>query len=60
MAVEYELAAVFAVALARDAGLSSLMEQKGQMAMIKARNLDAQQQTTRKLLTTRFVSQRRS
>jgi hypothetical protein len=36
------------------------MEQKGQMAMIKARNLDAQQQTTRKLLTTRFVSQRRS
>jgi|TARA_R110002050_G_scaffold169757_2_gene301577 hypothetical protein len=60
MAVEYELAAVFAVALARDASLSSLMEQKGQMAMIKARNLDAQQQTTRKLLTTRFVSQRRS
>jgi hypothetical protein len=60
LAVEYALASVFAVALIRDASLSQLMEQKGLMAMAKARGLDSQQQTNRTLNTSRFVTQRRS
>jgi len=60
IAVEYALASVFAVALARDASLSQLMEQKGLMAMAKARGLDSQQQTNRTLNTSRFITQRRS
>ena len=59
IAVEYALASVFAVALARDASLSQLMEQKGLMAMAKARGLDSQQQTNRTLNTSRFITQRR-
>jgi hypothetical protein len=60
LAVEYALASVFAVALARDATLSQLMEEKGLMAMAKARGLDSQQQTNRTLNTSRFITQRRS
>ena len=60
VAVQYELAAVFAVGLARDQGLAGLMAQQAQIFMIKARNLDSQQQTTRKLNTSRFISNRRT
>jgi len=60
LAVEYALASVFALALARDATLSQLMEEKGLMAMAKARGLDSQQQTNRTLNTSRFITQRRS
>jgi hypothetical protein len=60
VAVQYELAAVFAVGLARDQALAGLMAQQAQIFMIKARNLDAQQQTTRKLNTSRFISNRRT
>lgn len=60
VAVQYELASVFAVSLARDAGLAKLMSDQAQLAMMKARTLDAQQQTTRKLNTSRFITQRRS
>lgn len=49
VAVQYELASVFAIGLARDQGLASLMQQQAQVSMIKARNLDSQQQTTRRL-----------
>jgi hypothetical protein len=60
IAVEYAMAAVFAVSIARDASLAGLMEQKAQLYMIQARRLDSQQQTNRKLNTSRFIAQRRS
>jgi hypothetical protein len=60
IAVQYELASVFAVALARDSTLAQLMSQQAQIAMAKARTLDSQQQTTRKLSTSRFIAERRS
>lgn len=60
IAVQYEMAAVFASSLARDASLASAMQQQAQISIMKARSLDAQQQTTRRLNTSRFIAQRRS
>lgn len=60
IAVQYEMAAVFASSLARDPSLASTMQQQAQISMMKARSLDAQQQTTRRLNTSRFIAQRRS
>ncbi len=60
IAVEFAMAAVLAVSVARDASLGSLMEQKAATYMMQARRLDSQQQTTRKLNTSRFIAQRRS
>ena len=60
IAVEYELASVFAVSLARDQSLAQLMSQQAATSMMRARNLDAQQQTTRKLSTSRFITNRRT
>ena len=60
IAVEYELASVFAVSLARDQSLAQLMTQQAATSMMRARNLDAQQQTTRKLSTSRFIANRRT
>ena len=60
IAVEYALATIFASSIARDANLANIMENQAQRAMAKARNLDAQQQTTRKLTTSRFIAKRRS
>lgn len=60
IAVEYSLAMLFATAIARDSALASLMERQAQVSMAKARGLDAQQQTTRKLSTQRFITNRRS
>lgn len=60
IAVEYALATLFATSIARDANLASLMKQAANEAMAKARSLDAQQQTTRKLVTSRFITDRRS
>lgn len=60
VAVEYELATVFSVSLARDQQLATLMGQQAQFQMAKARNLDSQQQTTRKFATNRFITNRRT
>ena len=60
LALEYSLASIFATSIARDDGLMQVIETKAQQLMAKARNLDAQQQTTRKLATSRFVTNRRS
>ena len=60
IAVEFQVAAMLAVSVARDAQLASMMEQKGEIQMSRARRLDSQQQTTRKLNTSRFIAQRRS
>lgn len=58
--VEYMMAAVLALSVARDASLSAMMEQKSDILMRKARALHSQQQTTRKLNTSRFITERRS
>ena len=60
IAVEYALATLFATSIARDSGLAALMQDAATKAMAKARSLDAQQQTTRKLVTSRFITDRRS
>ena len=60
LAVEYALASAFAVSIARDDGLASVLENKAQQLMQQARTLDSQQQTTRKLVTSRFITERRS
>jgi len=60
LAVEYSLAVVFATSIARDSTLASLMQNQAQNAMAKARSLDSQQQTSRKLTTSRFIAERRS
>lgn len=59
-AVEYMMAGVLAVSVARDSSLASLMEQKADYQMRQARRLHSQQQTTRKLNTSRFIAERRS
>lgn len=60
LAVEYAMAAVFATSIARDGAMTQMMEQKAQFHMMQARRLDSQQQTTRRLYTSRFLTQRRS
>ena len=60
LAVEYQLAAIFASSIARDDTLTQVMEAKAERLMAKARNLDSQQQTTRKLVTNRFKNERLS
>ena len=60
LAVQHMVAGAFAISIARDATLSQLMDQKAQFYMAQARRLDSQQQTTRKLNTSRFIAQRRS
>ena len=58
--VEYSMASLLAVSVARDASLSQLLEQKAQMFMLQARGRDSQRQTTQKLNTSRYMAQRRS
>ena len=60
LAVEYGLAATFALGIARDEQMASMFENKAARLMQPAKTLDSQQQTTRKLVTSRFISERRS
>lgn len=60
LGVQFSVASVFAVSLARDASLSAAMDQQANIQLIKARRLDSQAQTTKKLNTKRFISERRS
>ena len=59
MAVAYGLAQVFATSIARDGSLTQTMATLADAAMRKARSVDSQQQTSRKLITGRFVQYRR-
>ena len=56
----FALASIFATSIARDDGLMVRIEQKAQQLLAKARNLDSQQQTSRRLSTRRFINDRRS
>ena len=59
MAVAYGLAQVFATSIARDGSLTQTMATLADAAMRKARSVDSQQQTSRKLITGRFIQNRR-
>lgn len=58
--VEYAMATVFATALIRDQSLALLMDQQYTRLLAKARSIDSQQQTTRRITTSRFITNRRS
>ena len=60
LAVTYALAIPLALSIARDASLANAITQQASQLMAKARSIDAQQQTTRKLVTSRFITNRRS
>jgi hypothetical protein len=60
LAVEYSMAAVLALSVARDGSLAQMIEQKANLQMMQARRYDSQRQTTQRLNTSRFIAQRRS
>tara|TARA_R100000234_G_scaffold104833_1_gene74830 strand:+ start:1326 stop:1913 length:588 start_codon:yes stop_codon:yes gene_type:complete len=60
LAVEYMLASVFAGSIARDPELSQQMLVVSDRFMAKARTLDSQISTSRKIATSRFITDRRS
>tara|TARA_R100000995_G_scaffold42456_1_gene19854 strand:- start:10338 stop:10925 length:588 start_codon:yes stop_codon:yes gene_type:complete len=60
IALQYALASAFASSIARDMSLMQMMSQMADQAMLKARNIDSQQQTTRTIPQTRFAITRRS
>ena len=60
VALQYALALAFASSIARDATMVTQMSALADRAMMKARSVDSQQQTTRKLVSTRFIAERRS
>ena len=60
IALQYALALAFASSIARDATMVTQMSALADRAMMKARSVDSQQQTTRKLVSTRFIAERRS
>jgi len=60
LALEFSLGAAFALSIARDETLSSILEKKAGDLLQQAKTLDSQQQTTRKLVTSRFITERRS
>ena len=60
IALQYALSVAFASAIARDSTMINQMSALANQAMMKARSVDSQQQTTRKLVSTRFITERRS
>lgn len=57
-AVAYELAGVFAGAIARDAALIQSMEERAIFQLRKARSLDAQSETTQRIKSRRLIDNR--
>jgi hypothetical protein len=53
--VQYHMASILAGSLARDSGLAKLMADQHQVQNIRARSIDSQQQTTRRLTVNRFL-----
>ena len=60
LTVEYAMATVFATSVARDTALANQMNTQYERMLAKARSIDSQQQSTRKLTTSRFITNRRS
>nr|BAR34603.1 conserved protein of unknown function [uncultured Mediterranean phage uvMED] len=57
-AVVFELASLFAGAIARNDGLSMLYQKRGQQQLVLARSMESQTQTTRKLNTSLLIEVR--
>jgi len=57
-AVQYRLAAIFAVPLRIDVTMAELLDTRAEMALKRAKLANSQSQTTRKIRTSRFLSQR--
>lgn len=60
LAMQYAMASVFAGSIARDPSLIEMMELKYDIHIRKARSADSQQSTANKLVTSRFITERRS
>lgn len=60
LAVQMELASIFAISVARDSNLSRLYDDKFERFLKRAKSRDSQQQTTRRLVSNRFAINRRS
>lgn len=60
MLAEYRMATILATALARDEQMASLFDAQTTTMAQQAKTLDSQQQTARKLVTSRFITDRRS
>tara|TARA_R100000951_G_scaffold101499_1_gene93107 strand:+ start:312 stop:911 length:600 start_codon:yes stop_codon:yes gene_type:complete len=60
LALEYELASIFAGSVARDSAMISQFKQLAERQFLIAKNIDAQETTTKVLDTNRFVNLRRS
>ena len=58
--VELSVASMLAMSVAKDVSLANAFEAKAERQLAKARRLDSQQQTTKKLNTSRFITERRS
>ena len=58
--VELSVASMLAMSVAKDVSLANAFEAKAERQLAKARRLDSQQQTTKKLNTSRFIAERRS
>ena len=59
LAVVFKLASILALPIARDIELENALDKRQDRLMRQARTKDSQQQTTRKLNVSRFVTQRR-
>lgn len=59
-ALVYKLASAFGGALARDAAIIREYDQLGERQILIAKNTDAQETTTKRLSTDRFITERRS
>lgn len=58
LGIEYRLAAALASGVSMQADLSQLLDEKAELQIRKARNIDAASQTTRKVNQTRLVNAR--
>ena len=60
LALEYELASLFAGSVARDAGMINQFKQMSDRQFLISKNIDTAEVTTRKLDTSRFINLRNS
>ena len=60
LCLEYKLASIYAGAIARDSAMVSEFDKLAERNLILGRNIDAQQTTTKRLSTDRFITERRS
>ena len=60
LALEYKLASIFAGSIARDAPMVKEFDELSERQLLIAKNIDSQETTSKKLSTSRFITERRS